>query len=323
LLVGAKRGNRRLDLFAMRSSGLLYLQTTSLSAMKIFRLFLVMLLGCAFARAQNSTRYEFNDIQLSVLKIYNIKRERCFEYKISRKGKIDSSLVWTADLIYDNNGGIIERMQKTNDKFSVFYSLSYNKFNAVTKRQFKATQDTVVKDKISEEFDYDSQGRQIDMTEYNKDTTFIMRHQNVYDSRGKCVKIMYKRESNHAAYTMPEFKLQDSLFYDPDGRINSIQRFKLSGTKGELYLYNYEGTDEKTITIVAQYKDTQHILSQKKYDRNGLEIESLYCNNPFSLYPDEAITVEKYYYNTNSTLNTKLGYFNGKVVYIYKFFYDN
>lgn len=295
--------------------------------MKFLTLLILILPGFVSAQTQILNLYEANDVRLSVLKIHNIKHERCFKYKISHNGRIDSSLVWASDFTYDHNS-IIEQIHGESKDVAVFYAISFNDENSITKRELRITKNSTLINRLSEEYDYDNLGRQTYDIAYNMDTTRVMKLQKKYGADGKWVSTNHKMEiklpvNNGVFFDQDSFKLQDSLFYDSEGRVNSWQYYDSQGKKAALYLYNYEGMDEKTVTIIEQLQDTQQVVSQTRYNKNGLIVENLHSYDPFDLYPDEEISVEKYYYNNNGTINTSLGYLNGKVVYIHKFFYDN
>jgi hypothetical protein len=160
---------------------------------------------------------------------------------------------------------------------------------------------------------------------YNKDTSKIVTSKRIYDDAGKWVKTMVKVESTFSKLRTNGFILNDSSFYDPDGKLNRQQFYDRSGVKTSTMLYSHEniGDDKEMVTKFNEIEDGQHFISKKIFNKYGqitqTSITPYY--NPYPSNYDEANKLVKLFYNDNGTLNSCIGYDNGTVLYMTKLFY--
>jgi hypothetical protein len=302
--------------------------------MKIFALFFLLLFINVYVHAQEMDDDKSDDIQLGILKVDKITQLDLYSYNTKNSGKrVDSTLVLTMNYTYYDDGHILAKQIKydkthTITSFNIFYNKFGKKIKEIVDLGMNSILDVPVNllnIPVNYEYEYDALGREVTIINYNKDTSNIITHKRIYDGAGKWVKTMVKIESTVSKANTNGFILNDSLFYDPDGKVNRQQFYNRLGVKKSTLLYSYEnvGADKEMITIFKETEDGQHFVSKEIFNKYGqitqTSITPYY--NPYPSNYDDANKLAKLFYNDNGTLNSCIGYDNGKVLYMGKFFY--
>jgi len=294
--------------------------------MKYLAFFLfVVLFNTNTAAAQETNIINNLDFQLKIIKANNIKIREVYTYHIKRKGaKVDSALLWAVNFVYDTNKNIVgEIITDDKKKITSTYQVFYNKTDQVTQRIIKRRINDKYIDSTNCSYSYDTTGSQKTIVKFNYLSGKITEI-GQYNNNRKLVRIDRKIENSPNGNNTTGFVLADSLFYDPDGELNTIQRYKAWGVKDVAFLYSYEiNGDNKTEIVFKQTEDKQYFYSKTIYNKYGQIIQStdLPYYNPYPSNYGNMNKFDKYIYNANGTINTSIRYDNGKVTDIIKCIY--
>jgi len=275
--------------------------------------------------AQQTNIINYFEFQLKIIKANNITTSEVYSYHIKHKGvKVDSTLLWAVNYLYDTNKDIVGEIVTDNKKkIMSTYQIIYNKAGQVTQRIVRRRINERYIDSTNYSYTYDTTGLEKTVVVFNYllgKTTVIKQ----YNNNRKLVKATMKIERSPNGDNTHGFVLLDSLFYDPDGKLNTDQLYKTSGAKDIVFLYSYEiNGDDKTTIVFKQTEDKQYFYSKTIYNKYEQIIQStdLPFYNPFPSNFSDMNKFDKYIYNANGTINTSIRYDNGKVTDIIKCIY--
>ncbi|MFI5158767.1 MAG: hypothetical protein ACHQF4_07865 [Sphingobacteriales bacterium] len=284
---------------------------------------LTVFIGMHAVFAQEPDVNQYYDFQLKIIKANKITVKDVYKYHISHNGnKTDSTLSWSINYIYDSDGNIVkQRFTDNKGKLYGTYDISYNSAGQVVERKVGIINAPAPYDSLNFKYLYDTTGTEI--AEINNNNLLRMPKiiQKQYDNNGKWVRTISKVALNNAK---GDAIVQDSLFYDTDGNLNTRQYYSSTGIKASAVIYSYEiQNDRKTVTVFFQKDGKQRFSSKTIYNKNGQIVQSTDTPyyDPYSSNYDDMNKLEKFYYNENGTLNTSIGYADGEVKYILKFIY--
>lgn len=171
-----------------------------------------------------------------------IRRELIYDYLESAKGEMDSTLV--AVIFYDESGNILEKWKGLNkdrlvEKYS--YDVDALKRPALLKIAFNDPDNNLA----GTEVEYDTLGREVNMYQYNKDTTSLLIRHKEYSSQGN-LQVLYTKVDNDSFY------LSHQYVNDVNGRLQAVN---VLTRKEQLmytykYLYNASGMHLKVLLIM-------------------------------------------------------------------------
>jgi hypothetical protein len=300
--------------------------------MKFFALFFSLLFINVYIHAQEMDDDKSDGIQLAILKIDKISQLDLYGYNIKKSGKKDSTLIFTMNYTYYDDGHIMVKQIRNDDYHTTkTYNIFYNELGKKIKMvvdlgdSFLNIPGILLKIPLNHEYEYDTLGREVTTIDYTNDTSNVTTYTKIYDEAGKWVKTMLNIKSTLAKANTNGFILSDSLFYDPDGKLNRQQFYNRLGAKTSTLLYSYESVagDKEMITVFKEIEDGQHFVSKEIFNKYG-QITQTSITPYYDPYPsnyDDANKLAKVFYNDNGTINCCIGYDNGKVLYMTKLFY--
>ncbi|MES2891253.1 MAG: hypothetical protein V4725_04550 [Bacteroidota bacterium] len=156
----------------------------------------------------------------------NIRRELVYEYAGSAKDNVDSTLV--SVIFYDERGNVFEKWRGLNkDKLVEKYSYEFDAMDRLA--TLKIAFNDPVNNLAGLEVEYDTFGREVNMYQYNIDTTSLLIRHKEYNAQGQLQKL-YTRINNDGFYESHQY------VYDGQGRLAQINAL----TKSSIVMYSYE-----------------------------------------------------------------------------------
>lgn len=243
-----------------------------------------------------------------------IVKETGWEYKITRKGIADSTLLGYYIYKYNNDGEMIEENIFDNKNYQTFkMEYTYNVLGSVIQKVINNYSKEIIFPNLplkGYKYTYDSVGRIASKVSYNGETMLINTEQRNYDKNGNLYKIDYK-PYNGAGYVLNE------ATYDDDHNITNIDYLYL----GHKLEYSHGFKTDSTATgdkIISIDKDGEPLCVYRfnKYEQ-FIEWTS------FTTVGLSKITfVEKITYYPDGTPYSYTRYNNGKMDRMIKYYYE-
>ncbi len=184
-----------------------------------------------------------------------IQRELIYEYTISSNSKIDSTLV--AVVFYDETGNIFEKWKGLNkDKVVEKYSYGVDSLNRPA--MLKISSNDPASDLAALEVEYDTLGREVNMYQYNIDTTYLVIRHKEYNERGLLAGL----------YT----KINNDSFYQSHQYLNHVNgqllaMHVMAKNRSLIYTYRFQyDTARRSRTVTLIWDDASQEIGQFVYD---------------------------------------------------------
>jgi hypothetical protein len=187
-----------------------------------------------------------------------IQRELIYEYSTSGKDKMDSTLV--AVIFYDETGTIFEKWKGVDkDKLVEKYSYGVDSLNrpAILKIAFNDPASKVA----GLEVEYDTLGREVNMYQYNSDTTYLVIRHKEYNSQGHLAGL-YTKVNNDSFYHSHQYLTHGN------GQLQAIHML----VKNEALVYTYKylyDTTKRSIKVMLVWEDETRQIGHFVYDANS------------------------------------------------------